>query len=146
MQCGYDVGADRTVDDSGERLAGAGDGLTVMTLTMASERTTSRASRVLRAGRIAVDPARHEAHVDGRLLKLTLCEFRLLQLLCQRPGWVFSPDHIMAGLEALGVSVHRGGLKNHVWMLRRKLGEAADQLRTVRGVGYRLDDSTIAER
>ena len=97
--------------------------------------------RPLSVGRILIDPDRFETLVDGRRITLTLSEFRLLQLLARRPGRVFPPQSITSAMEAVGAPISRTGLKNHVWMLRRKLGDASDQLRTIRGVGYSLAEA-----
>ena len=97
-----------------------------------------QASEVLRAGPIEIDSGRHEVRLEGELLPLTHMEFRILRYLASRPGRVRTRGNV---LEAIGEdSVLERTVDVHVASLRRKLGEAADLLETVRGVGYRMKD------
>lgn len=93
-------------------------------------------------GRIHIYADRFEAYLDSRRLDLTLVQYRILSLIAQRPGWVFTPDQIVSGLEAHGVRVEATSLKNHIYQLRRRLGQSGGGLiETVRGVGYRLAEA-----
>ncbi len=91
-------------------------------------------------GRIAIDPARYDVTVDGQRVELTLMQFNILKALARRPGWVHSPDQIAAHLPGAGRDLTHASLKNQVYHLRRRLGVAAAQVRTVRGLGYALHD------
>ena len=90
-------------------------------------------------GPIVVWPAKFEVRVSGKPVSLTLTQFRLLELLVRRPGWILTPVSIR---ETLGLESGESGdavVKNHVYMLRRRLGkDAASLIETVRGVGYRI--------
>ena len=92
----------------------------------------------LRIHDIVIDPGRHEVLVSGRPVELTFTEFRLLQLLAQRPGWVFTRDQIVNAIRGEEYPVTERSVDVHVVALRRKLGEAGRDLETVRGVGYRF--------
>ncbi len=97
------------------------------------------ATEFLRAGSVEIDLRRMVAHAGGKRLDLTPTEFRLLRALTREVGKVYTRQELMDealpdsdALERV-VDVH---LKN----LRKKLEEtgAAEQLETVRGMGYRL--------
>ncbi len=99
-------------------------------------------------GTIRVNLRTRRATVDGEKLKLTPTEFRLLTLLVQEPGRVFSRDEIID--RALGYDfdgIDRA-VDTHVSCLRRKLeaesSGSARQIETVYGSGYRLRDAESA--
>jgi two-component system response regulator RegX3 len=96
---------------------------------------------VLQVGGIKLDLPRHEASVDGRAVSLTPSEFKLLALLAERPGQVFTRSQL---LEHLWQSPHIGTLRAcdvHISNLRRKIERdpiRPERIVTVREVGYKL--------
>lgn len=86
---------------------------------------------------IRVDRRRCRAFVDGRPLKLTPTEYRLLEHLIRVPGQPCSRDHLMAAAIADQAIVIERTIDVHICALRRKLGSAG-LIETVRGVGYRV--------
>jgi two-component system response regulator RegX3 len=92
---------------------------------------------VLEAAGIRVDLAQHEVTVDGLRVLLTPSEFRLLVLLAERPGRVFSRREILQHLWSSPHVPHERTADAHVSNLRKKLG-AGDRIATVRGAGYKL--------
>lgn len=89
-------------------------------------------------GSINVDLDRHVARVEGVPLDLTRREFELLVYFLKNPRRVLGREKILQqvwGLEYLGES---RTIDAHVRRLRSKLGEAANLIETVVGVGYRL--------
>ena len=90
------------------------------------------------AGPIRVDPQRHEATVDGRPLRLTATEFRTLRFLTERAGWVSSRSRIVTGVHGADYPVTDRSVDVIIASLRKKLGEEAWRLETVRGVGFRM--------
>ena len=92
----------------------------------------------LTAGGIEVDVGGREAFVDGAALELTALELDLLVALVRRAGRVV-PRAALLGLAGRGdVTVGERTIDVHVSRLRKKLGAAAPQLKTVRGIGYTL--------
>jgi two-component system, OmpR family, alkaline phosphatase synthesis response regulator PhoP len=89
---------------------------------------------------IVVDALRHEVLVEGSAINLTASEFRIFQLLASQPGRVFTRDQIAS--RAMGQVLHPSdrNIDVHMKTIRRKLGERADLIETVRGVGYRFSD------
>ena len=99
----------------------------------------------LRLGPISVNTETHEVAVDGRLVHMTLTEFRLLASMIQANGRVLSRQHLMTRAIGPGITVTERTIDVHVTAIRKKLGEHADLIRTVRGVGYRAtrDPETV---
>ncbi len=96
--------------------------------------------RVVR-GDLTIDLGRHEATVAGQLLTLTPTEMRLLHFLASHPGRVFPRSHLLSRVIGEDAIVTDRNIDVHVRALRQKLGEAADVIETVRGVGYRFADA-----
>lgn len=100
--------------------------------------------RRLQHADIEMDMATYRVHRDGRPVKLGPTEFRLLRILLERPGKVFSRDELVA--RAWPKKVHLGSrtVDVHVGRLRKALNtpSAADPIRTVRSVGYTLTDDS----
>jgi len=86
---------------------------------------------------LKVYPGRHEVFFEGREIKLTLTEFKILNLLAARPGWVFSRQQIIDAVRGHDYAVTPRMIDVQVFSLRKKLGEAESCVETVRGVGYR---------
>src|SRR4029079_8361076 len=93
---------------------------------------------VLEAGGTPLARTAHEAQLAGAPLQLTATEFRLLQLLLERQGRVQSRSQLLTEVWGYAEDAARPTVDTHVRRLRRKLGDEADRIETVIGVGYRL--------
>jgi two-component system, OmpR family, alkaline phosphatase synthesis response regulator PhoP len=100
--------------------------------------------QTIRIHDIIIDPGKHKVHVDGKELDLTYSEFRLLQTLVQRPGWVFSRYQIVEALRGDDYPVTERAVDVQIVGLRKKLGKYGKMIETVRGVGYRFSESTTS--
>jgi len=89
---------------------------------------------------IRIHPGRHEVHVDDAPVSLTHTEFRILHFLASRPGWVFSRTQIVRAVHGEDYPVTGRSVDVQVASLRKKLGDAARHITTVRGVGYKLGE------
>jgi DNA-binding response OmpR family regulator len=99
------------------------------------------AGELLRAGPLTIDSAKHEASVDGEVLRLTLTEFKLLKGLVEARGRVLSRDQLMDKGMGEDVFVTDRAIDVHVTAIRKKLGRHSYLVHTVRGVGYRLQET-----
>ena len=97
-------------------------------------------SETLQLGALVIDAGRHEVQVSGKAVTLTLTEFKLLQVLAQRPGHVLTRNQLLDAARGTDVMVLDRTVDVHLSSLRRKLGKLGDRIETVRGVGYRLKD------
>ncbi len=89
---------------------------------------------------LVIDYRRHEVLVQGEPMDLTAKEFRLLNLLARRPGWVFTRDQIMNGVHGDDYLVSDRAVDVMIVGLRKKLGPCGHLVETVRGVGYRFKE------
>jgi len=90
---------------------------------------------------LKVDADAHRAWLDGQELDLTPVEFRLLRTLASTPGRIFSRDQLLDHLYNDHRVVTDRTVDSHIKNLRRKLQaiRAGDAIRSIYGVGYRLD-------
>jgi len=92
----------------------------------------------LQVGRVRLDAAQRRVFADATEVPLTATEFDLLAFLMRRPGRVIGRDQLLS--EVWGYSSIAGArtVDVHIAQLRGKLGSASP-IRTVRGVGYAVD-------
>jgi DNA-binding response OmpR family regulator len=96
---------------------------------------------LLKAGPLTIDTSKHEVTVNGELANLTLTEFKLLSALVNARGRVLSRDQLMDKAMGTDVFVTDRAIDVHITAIRKKLGEASWLIHTVRGVGYRLQET-----
>jgi len=111
-------------------------------LRRAASRPTrdSGAEAFLAKGDMRLDVARHELRVKERKVDLSATEFAIMEFLLRNPGWVFSRSQIIDAVKGRDYPVTDRAVDVQILSLRRKLGEAGEEIETVRGVGYRLRD------
>lgn len=100
--------------------------------------TADASAEAIRIGDLLIDPGRHEVHIKNKLVELTLSEFRVLETLARKPGWVFSRDQIVDAVRGQDYAVTDRAVDVQIVGLRKKLGAHCDLIETVRGVGYRF--------
>ncbi len=98
-------------------------------------------SRVLAAGRLVLDEARHMVTVAEGEVTLTPKEFDLLRALLEASGRVLGREFL---LEHVWGYRHAGEIESrtvdvHIRRLRAKLGSEGRRITTIKGVGYRLE-------
>ncbi len=89
---------------------------------------------------VVVDPDRHEVIVDGEHVRLTRTELRLLHVLLRKPGRVYTREQLVERVMGDNAWITDRTIDVHVRAIRSKLGERADAIETIRGVGYRGRD------
>ncbi len=89
---------------------------------------------------LTIHTGRHEVKYRGKLLPLTLTEFKLLQFLASRPGWVFTRYQMVDGVRGDDYPVTERSVDVQIVGLRKKLNGAGNYIETVRGVGYRFKE------
>jgi len=92
-------------------------------------------------GGLQIDPSRHRVTFHGRKLDLTLTEFKLVALLAERRGRVQSREQLLRDVWGYNNMIDTRTVDTHMRRLRAKLGPAAKLLDTVRGVGYRFQET-----
>ncbi len=94
---------------------------------------------------VVVDRHRHRALHNGEELTLTPTEFRLLEVLLRQAGRAFTRHELMDAAIGEDAMVLERTIDVHIKSLRKKLGDAAEWIETVRGVGYRFRESDLPE-
>ena len=95
---------------------------------------------VLEAAGIHIDKRGHNVRVDGATIALTPTEFRLLETLLKQPGRAFTRPDLLDSAIGDAIVLDRT-IDVHIKTLRRKLGKRGDRIETVRGIGYRFQNS-----
>lgn len=98
-------------------------------------------SKVIRLDDLVIDPGRYEVKLDGEPLNLTPTEFGILHLLTKKAGWVFTRQQIIDAVRGYDYLVTPRTIDVQVFSLRKKMGDAGRKIETVRGIGYRYNDS-----
>jgi two-component system response regulator RegX3 len=107
------------------------------------DRAELTGSGVRRVGGLELDVARRIARVEGKPVQLTESEFRLLALLMEQPGRVFSRRELMQHLWDSTYVGDQRAADVHIANLRRKIEPdpaSPARLLTIRGAGYKLVD------
>ena len=112
--------------------------LRVRAILRRAEVVESVSDEMIRIGSLTIDPIEHRVQLLGEEIELTATEFRLLLTLAQRRGRVQSREELLNVVWGYEHSGYRRTVDTHLRRLRAKMGEAADYLETVRGVGYRF--------
>jgi two-component system, OmpR family, response regulator len=103
-------------------------------------RRSSRApSGTVRLGRLVIDLLGHQLKIDDQLVELTRREWAVLEGLAHNLGKVVNKDRLLGTLAGWDQDLTANALETQVSRLRSKLGDAAS-IRTVRGLGYRLEE------
>jgi two-component system phosphate regulon response regulator PhoB len=106
--------------------------------TIERRRAGEMADERLLVGPIALDAARHRVEVNGKAIRLTTAEFKLLTMLMKKPGRLLSREMLLTGAWGYETMINTRTVDTHVRRLRHKLGKAANVIETVRGFGYRM--------
>lgn len=97
-------------------------------------------SRIKRIGDLEIDHTFYEVRVAGRAANLTATEFRILAILAENPGEVFTRAHLLDRLGD-GGQIFERTLDRHVNNLRKKVEpdpRNPEYLLTVYGIGYKM--------
>ena len=98
-------------------------------------------TRPIEFGILRVDRDDARVWVAGQEIQLTPLEYKLLVTLHDRRDQVQSRDALLSDVWGISADVTTRTVDTHVKRLRSKLGEAADYVQTVRGIGYRFAGS-----
>jgi two-component system alkaline phosphatase synthesis response regulator PhoP len=102
---------------------------------------TTDSSDVVKLDNLVIDPGRYEVKIHGKVVNLTPTEFGILQLLTKKAGWVFSRQQIIDAVRGYDYLVTPRTIDVQMFSLRKKLGDTGKKIETVRGIGYRFNDS-----
>ncbi len=89
---------------------------------------------------LIINPQKFEVYVEGKRVELTSTEFRILNVLAERRGWVFSREQILNHLWGNEKIVVDRTIDVHIKHLREKFGKAGKFIKNIRGIGYKLEE------
>ncbi len=98
---------------------------------------------VIKLNRMSVDLTGRRLSIDEAEVELTAREWLVLECLVRRTGQIVSKERVQQAMASPGEEVTANAVEVHVSRLRAKLGDAAT-IRTLRGLGYRLEEAKSA--
>ncbi|MFC5435675.1 response regulator [Rhodanobacter umsongensis] len=105
-------------------------------------RASSHGKPILLLGRLRLDLPGHRAWIEQRPLELTAREFGLLEALALRADRITSRAQLVEALCDWDQELTDNGLDIAIYRLRRKLQGSGTSVRTIRGLGYLLEEVT----
>ena len=127
------------------RVTGSGSTAPVQTITMAARpedllaHTGGLQMDRLEFGRLAISYRGRSVTVEGRELPLTLKEFELLAYFMENKGIALSRERILNSVWNYDYFGDARTIDTHVKKLRSKMGEKGELIKTIWGMGYKLD-------
>lgn len=103
-------------------------------------RTQSQRDVHYSCGDLRVDIASHKVFAAGKEVELTLKEFKMLCMLLENRGKVLTRDVLLEKLWGYDFDGETRTVDVHIRSLRVKLGDSANVIETIRGVGYRIGE------
>lgn len=101
-----------------------------------ARRYANQSGPSLTFGPLTIRSADRVVELDGQVVELTAREWSVLDSLLRRPGLLVSKAQLEEALYAFGAEIESNAVEVYVSRLRKKIG--AEQIATVRGLGYRL--------
>lgn len=95
--------------------------------------------QLIRVGGLEMNLGEHSVTADGIRVQLTLKEFELLHTFMTNPGRAFTREQLLSSVWSEDFLGETRTVDVHVGTLRQKLGSCGKYIRTVRGVGYKLE-------
>lgn len=95
--------------------------------------------QLIRVGGLEMNLGEHIITADGIRIQLTLKEFELLHTFMTNPGRAFTREQLLSSVWSEDFLGETRTVDVHVGTLRQKLGACGKYIRTVRGVGYKLE-------
>ena len=105
-------------------------------------RKSGKAQTVVETGGVVFDPVAGHMSVRGEVVTLRNRELRLLELLINAPGQVFSKHKLADRLFSYDDEASENAIEVYIGRLRKHLERSDLKITTLRGLGYRLDHDT----
>ena len=97
---------------------------------------------IIKIGPLIINTEKYEVTVDNEKVLLTTTEFKILEVLADGKGRVFTRDQLLKKKRLWGDDklVYDRTIDVHIKNLREKLGPAGNMIKTVRSIGYKLEE------
>lgn len=103
-------------------------------------RRAGSSQTVIKLGDVEFNPVAGQLSVGGKFIKLRNRELRLLELLINSPGQVFSKQKLFDRLFSYEDDASENAIEVYIGRLRKHLDASSLSITTLRGMGYRLDE------
>lgn len=103
-----------------------------------SNKDKEKVETLIRFGDIVIDIEKHTVAKDGKIIELTLKEFKLLKILAENKGKVLSRNFLLDEVWGYDYFGETRTVDVHIRHLRKKIGDNMGIIETVRGVGYKI--------
>lgn len=98
-------------------------------------------SQIIKVGKnVVIDLLKHQVLLDGKDVKLSSTEFNIIVILAEHKGWVISRDKLIRRLWGNEKIVIPRTIDVHIKKIREKLGKSGEMIKTLRGVGYKIEE------
>lgn len=104
-------------------------------------KTASDNDDTLDFGVLRLEISKARVIVEKEEINLTSTEFKILSMLAQKPGHVFTREQFINNIQGENIFVTGRTIDTHIAGLRKKIGPAANLIETIRGIGYRFKDA-----
>ena len=94
---------------------------------------------IISVGSLALNPMRCEVQIDGKIIRLTVKESLLLELLMRNAGQVITKERILYKVWSYTSDIELSNVDLYIHYLRKKLTSPC--IKTIRGVGYCLQEA-----
>ena len=94
----------------------------------------------LNACGISMNTLEHTVSADGERITLTYKEYELLKLFLSHMGTAFTREQLMEQVWGTDYMGETRTIDMHIRTLRQKLGKCGESIKTVRNVGYRMEE------
>lgn len=101
---------------------------------------SSETESVLSAGGICIDQSAHSVTIDGTPIELSFKEFELLTYFMENKGIALSREKILSHVWNYDYYGDARTIDTHVKKLRSKMGTKGDMIKTIWGMGYKLEE------
>ena len=95
---------------------------------------------VYACGKLSFDSVARRTMIDGVPLELTTREMSVLEALMMRTGWVVSKEQLLERLYSYSEEASNNAIEVYIHRLRKKVEPAGVTIRTIRGLGYVIDN------
>ena len=133
-------GLDAGADDYVTKPFGVMELISRVKALLRRTRNDKKEDKIFTLGSVTLNKDKHSVYVSGNPVELTYKEFELLQLLLANAGIVTTRDSILAKVWGTDFEGESRTLDMHIKTLRQKLGDAGGMIKTVRNVGYFMNE------
>ncbi len=96
-------------------------------------------SNIIVLGGIKIDDLAHEVFIDNKLIELTPKEYDLLKYLIQNKNIALSREKLLSNIWGYDFYGDDRTIDTHIKTLRQHLGKYRDLIKTIRGMGYKIE-------